>query len=183
MLYIFVGLLALAMIGTGTGYWKGRTDGASIYEAKIAEQQKELQDAADKLKEKDANVVIDMSAAFDQGKAEGQQQAKVVYVKGAQYAASDKGISNPVCVMSDASLRFLQLARTDLRAAAASGEPNSGLSGPPADNGQDLRGSIQPSGSGRSSVPAVSPGLPQLRVDQPVQGPSVPAHPKPTPIR
>jgi hypothetical protein len=182
MLYLIVGLLALAMIGTGGGYYKGRTDGVDIYKAKVEAQQREIEAAAAELKQKEANNLIDMEAAFDQGKQEGQQQAKVVYVKGAQYAASDKGISNPVCAMSDDSLHFLNLARSDVRAAAAASGPGSGLSQPAANNGQDLRGAVQPSGAGREPVSGV-PGEPApLRGAGQVPGLGVPAHPKPTPI-
>jgi uncharacterized membrane protein len=34
MIYAFLGLLLLSIIGTGAGYYKGRTDGVDIYKAK-----------------------------------------------------------------------------------------------------------------------------------------------------
>ena len=140
-------------------------------EAKLEQQAKEAEDAAI---QKQSEIV----AAFDKGKTEGQAQAKIVYVKGAQYVAADKGLSNPVCVMGADSLQFLNSARADLRTASLAAGP-SGLSRSGGDNGPVVRGTVPAVDPGRGAVPGVPQQPAAVRNTGQVPGSGVPPRPVP----
>jgi hypothetical protein len=179
--YPLIILLVLAVVGTGGGYVKGRSDGGALYqakaeaaEAKVTAQAKQLQDEA---LQKQADVV----AAFDKGRAEVQEKTKIVYVKGAQYAANDKGLSNPVCRMDDASLLLLNGARADVSTAAAA-VAALGLSEFVADKRPVIRSAVPAVDQGRGTVPGVSSQPAQLRSTDAVPGNNLSLHPKPNPV-
>jgi hypothetical protein len=96
----------------------------------------------------------DIVAAFDKGRADVQEKTKIVYVKGAQYAANDKALSSPQCVMAPDSLQLLNGARADLSTAAAA-VAALGLSEHVADHRPVVRSPVPAEPAGRGAVPAV----------------------------
>jgi hypothetical protein len=183
MLYIVGGLLLLALLGTGGGYVKGRNDGVDLYKAQLELAEQQVREQQAQLEDEAIKKQSEMVTAFDKGKSEGLANAKIVYVKGAQYVANDKALSNPVCRMDDASLRFLQSARADVRTAAASAEPAAGLPGPGSVERPVVRSAVPAVDPGRGAVPGVPQQPAQPSSTGQVPGQRVPSHPKPTPIK
>lgn len=172
-------LVYLAGFGSAT-YFKNIEIAAS--EKHAADLQQQIEAKADALKQEQENHVQDMQTAFEAGQKSIEPVVKTVYVKGAQYASADKGISNPVCVMGADSLHFLNLARSDVRAAASAGGPSNGLPRSATDNGPVVREPVPTVDQRRGAIPTVSGQPTPLPSARGVSGSSVSAHPKPTPI-
>ncbi len=109
----------LAIGGGVTGYTLyERHQAVAAYELKVSEQEAKLAAKDAELVQEANNKIIDMSAAFDAGQAQAKVVTQKIYVKGQAYVASDSGLSNPQCRMSDDSLHFLVGALSSMRTAA-----------------------------------------------------------------
>src|SRR4051812_47810358 len=176
--YLLAILFALGLIGTGAGYWHGLDVGEQRYAAKLEVAQQKVQEQAKQLVDEAVQHQADVVAAFDKGRADVQEKTKIVYVKGAQYAANDKALSSPQCVMADASLLLLNNSRADLSAAAAA-VAALGLSEHVANNGPVVRSPVPAEPAGRSAVPGVSAKPAGLHGPDEIPGVGLSLHRKP----
>ena len=180
--YLLLGLLLLAAVGTGGGYWHGIDVGEQRYKDKLEAAQQKVQEQADKAKADALQHQTELVTAFDKGRAATEEKTKIVYVKAEQYATNDKALSSPQCVMSDASVQFANAARADLSTAAAA-IAALGLSEPAPAPGREVQHAVPAVDQGRSSVPAVPAKPAGLQGADGVPGAGVPQHPKPSPIK
>ena len=178
---ILIGIVAWGA-SVGCSYWYGGHEAVTAYQAKEQVAQAKIEDQAKKLIDDAVQKQSEVVAAFDKGRVEGQAQAKVVYVKGAQYAANDKGLSNTQCVMGTDSLLLLNGARADLSTAAAA-VAALGLSQPASDQRSIVRGTVPAESAGRGAVSGVQGQPSQLHGPDAVPGNNLSGHPKPTPTK
>lgn len=184
IIVLVVGLLALA----GGGWaWLHNHDNAveAAYQAQIDAKEAELRIAADKAKQEAANHITDMQAAYEAGEAAAPEKVRTIYVRGQANVAKDAGLSNPQCVMSDDSLRYLRGALAGMRTATIAGEGAATVPRPGTADGGNVQRTLpqqsQEYGTvGSMSAPARSDGD---GVSLPATGNSaVRGHPKPIPI-
>ena len=157
ILYLALGafLAGLTMGGYGV---KTYYDGA-IAREKIeqAAAQAKLDERVQKAEAVAATHIDDMIAAYDAGEANAKTITKTIYVKGQNYVATTPVFSNPVCVVPDDGMQFLNGARAGVRAAADPGVLAPALPAAGAAAGRTDGNAVPANAAGHGPVGSVPP--------------------------
>lgn len=105
---IVYGILALFLVGgIGMAYHTITAGAVTSYRAKVAEQEKVITEQAQKARDDAAAKIVDMDAAYQQGKTEAGVVEKKVYIRAQGVVASSPALQNAACSLSpDASALY-----------------------------------------------------------------------------
>lgn len=180
---IVYGVLALGLLGGFIALVHSHDSKVTAaYQAKLDAKDAEIAEHVAKAKQEADNHISDMESAFEAGEANAKTVTQTIYVKGQANVASDKGLADPQCRMSDVSLQLLRGALAGMRSASDTGELATALPGPRAPDGGDVQRAVPQQPQEHGAVGGVHPPAGEAGGSHQVPGTVVPAHPKPVPI-